>query len=102
MSLESRLARLEQNSRIEDDDLLFIRVPPDYQADPQFEKSQALVSKIGKPCLYLETLTASALPFWTLLPFDSLSDELLDEQIAKLEHEIAAMDTAQAGSNANG
>lgn len=104
MSLESRLARLERNSLLGDDDLLFMRVPAGYQADPQYEKSQALARKFGKPCFYFESVTASFLPFWTLLPFNSLTDELLDEQIARLKHSIAAKEVAQSqtGTNANG
>lgn len=101
MSFENRLARLEKYSRFGDDDLLFMRVPAGYRALPQFEKSQAFASKMGKPCYYLESITASSLPFWIPLPFDSLTDELLDEQIAKLQHEIAAMEAAQTGTPAN-
>jgi hypothetical protein len=108
MSLDRRLARLEQNSLLgNDEDLLFMRVPPDYQVDPQFQKSQALASKTDKGIMYLESATARALPFWKLLPLDSLTDELLDELVSELENRIAAIDhneaaQSQTGNNANG
>ena len=101
MSLDRRLSRLEQSSflgsqqELDECEFLFMRVPQGYQADPQFNKSQALASKLGKHLIRLDSTAAHSLPFWALMPLDRLSDEMLDEQINRLECSIAASQSAQ-------
>ena len=101
MSLDRRLSRLEQSSflgsqaELDDCEFLFMRVPVDHQADPQFEKSQAFAKKLGKTVICLDSPAANSLPLWALMPLDRLSDELLDEQVSELERSIAAMQVAE-------
>lgn len=70
--------------------MLFMRVPEGYQADPQYEKSKALASKLGKSLNCLDSPASRSLPLWALVTIDGLTDELLDEQIKELEIRIAA------------
>ena len=107
MSLDRRLSRLEQSSflgsqaELDECEFLFMRVPEGYQADPQFEKSQALASKLGKHLICLDTPAAHSLPLWALMPLDRISNELLDEQINQLERSIAAMQSVQSQTREN-
>lgn len=102
MNLDNRIARLEQSSflgsqeELDECEFLFMRVPVGYQADPQFEKSKAFASKLGKHVICLDSAAANSLPLWALVPLDRLSDELLDELANELKHSIAAMQGAQS------
>ena len=110
MSLNRRLARLEQSSflgsqeELDECEFLFMRVPVDYRADPQFDKSQAFASKLGKHLICLDSIAANYIPLWALVPLDRLSNELLDEQVIELKRSIAAMQAAQSqtGDNLHG
>jgi hypothetical protein len=106
MSLDRRIGRLEQGSHLggEDDDVFFMRVPGNYQADPQYEKTKAYVGKLGKSLILLDSPASHSLPLWGLVTMDGLPDELLDEQIKDLERRIAAEASAVAmtGETANG
>ena len=107
MSLDRRLSRLEQTSflgsqeELDECEFLFMRVPEGYQADPQWEKSQALASKLGKQLICLDTPAAHSLPLWALLPLDRLSDEFLEKQVNELERSIAEMEAAQSQTAEN-